>query len=1586
MSLYQHHMFQTSREDAQALSFGYPALLSGSIRLGVALLWMLLMASMAPSLLAQTTVPYNTPGTHTFTVPAGVNQITIQAWGAGGGGGRSGDAGGGGGGGAFTTRTISVTSGQTYTIIVGAGGAGATAANGTAGGHSIISLSATTILQANGGAGASGRAGGAGGSASTEPSGVISFAGGSGGSGSTAGGNNQRVGGGGGGSATSAANGGNGQDGGNQTGGAGGIGEGDGGSGSQGNNTAGNVGNAPGGGGGGGGRNGNGGAGAGGRVIISYEEVTGPTDMIITTQPGQSVAGQNIAGPPTVRVLDIFEDPVSGVDVTVSLNKGSFAAGTITRSTNSEGYAIFDNLVINAADSDYQLTFNADATGVDNAISNLFNVVAAAASNLSITVQPGESVGGGIIPGPPTVQVTDAFGNAVSGLNVTVSLVGGTFAGGTFTKATNASGIAVFDDLVIDEDGENYRLRFSALGVDDVDSNTFNVLSSESTLTLLTSPGTTTAGIILSPNPSVELKNFEGTPIQGVNITVSLNKGIFASGTLTVMTDANGVAVFDDLVIETADTDYRIIFDADESGVANVNSAFFDVTPAAPSQMTMSTQPGTTVAGQSIAGPPAIVLTDAFGNPVGGVNVSVSLNKNSFSSGTFTVATNSEGIATFGDLQITVAATTYQLTFNANATGVADIDSDSFNVVAAAASSMSITVQPETSVAGDFILGPPTVLVTDIYANPTSGVQVNVTLNQNTFASGTTSLSTNTSGLAVFGNLVINTLATGYQLTFNADATGVADVGSNLFDVIEDRTISGTILDGEGNPVAGVSVAATGDLVQTVSTNSVGFYQFTGVQSGNRTIDITPSLAGYTFDPVSITLNNNFSGTPNVGGQDFTAIAITGTYYSRQTGNWNDPASWSESSHTGGVAGRAPVAGDEVIVGNGHTITLTESVSNNESITINSTGILRLETNLISGSGGFTLASGATLQIGSADGISSSGASGNIQVSGIRSFSTGANYAYNGGSAQQTGTGLPTEVNNLTINNSSGVTAASSLTVNGTLTLTSGTFIMPAGASLVTNSVSGSGQVRMQLLINGGKGWYMASSPVGTTYGDLFNGFVTQGYTGSSFPDLQPNILWFDETEIGTTNMAWRTPSNSTNSVVGGRGHFQYVFNGAERPDEAVNYPDQLPITMTANGQEFMTGSSFNFNVSHTSRSAGSITDTDIVEMNTGWNLLGNPTTASLDWEASGWTRTNVDDTYYIWVPGANGGNGDYFVWNQLISDTENPDYIPNELSNGVIAPFQAFWVRANAASPALGMTHAVKTTGGEYVQNGLKSAVAKSYPNPIVLPMKMSAGGMQSRAYITFSETGRMGEDPHDGYRLEPMSDSFIKLYTTTSQHNEPLVINNLPIELDKQVRIPLYTGGQKAFNPVNGTYTLDWSVPSVWPANWGVVLMDHTKQEAINMRHTNSIQFERFETRSNLAAIQQQNQLSLPERIVAHLENPVAKSSLDPNRFTIVITPGDTQEQPKYSPDTPALLMPYPNPVRTDVNIGFTLPEDQRVRVEILDLHGRRVAVLADQVFQAGHNALQTWNVSALRSGIYIVSLQAETHRDTQKITVIR
>lgn len=121
---------------------------------------------------------YTTPGSYTFTIPSAVASVAVVCVGAGGGN-SNGNSGGAGGGGALSYRNaISVTAGQTASIVVGAG---KSQGNG-AGGSSSFTYGGTATTAGGGGAGttsapsASGGAGGTGSGTST-----ATYAGGAGG-------------------------------------------------------------------------------------------------------------------------------------------------------------------------------------------------------------------------------------------------------------------------------------------------------------------------------------------------------------------------------------------------------------------------------------------------------------------------------------------------------------------------------------------------------------------------------------------------------------------------------------------------------------------------------------------------------------------------------------------------------------------------------------------------------------------------------------------------------------------------------------------------------------------------------------------------------------------------------------------------------------------------------------------------------------------------------------------------------------------------------------------------------------------------------------------------------------------------------------------------------------------------------------------------------------------------------------------------------------------------------------------------------------------------------------------------------------
>ncbi|MFA5086693.1 MAG: hypothetical protein WC470_00025 [Candidatus Paceibacterota bacterium] len=135
--------------------------------LGCCLVFLFIVSNSVFAAACPTTNIFTTPGTCTYTVPAGVSSIEVFVMGGGGGGGGgcsgvsststccSGSGGNGGGAAKISHQMVSVTPGQQYEITVGAGGAGSGAGSiyGITGGSSGASSSFGSTVVSAGGAG-----------------------------------------------------------------------------------------------------------------------------------------------------------------------------------------------------------------------------------------------------------------------------------------------------------------------------------------------------------------------------------------------------------------------------------------------------------------------------------------------------------------------------------------------------------------------------------------------------------------------------------------------------------------------------------------------------------------------------------------------------------------------------------------------------------------------------------------------------------------------------------------------------------------------------------------------------------------------------------------------------------------------------------------------------------------------------------------------------------------------------------------------------------------------------------------------------------------------------------------------------------------------------------------------------------------------------------------------------------------------------------------------------------------------------------------------------------------------------------------
>jgi hypothetical protein len=79
------------------------------------------------------------------------------------------------------------------------------------------------------------------------------------------------------------------------------------------------------------------------------------------------------------------------------------------------------------------------------------------------------------------------------------------------------------------------------------------------------------------------------------------------------------------------------------------------------------------------------------------------------------------------------------------------------------------------------------------------------------------------------------------------------------------------------------------------------------------------------------------------------------------------------------------------------------------------------------------------------------------------------------------------------------------------------------------------------------------------------------------------------------------------------------------------------------------------------------------------------------------------------------------------------------------------------------------------------------------------------------------------------------------------------------------------------------------------------------------------------------------------------------------------------------------YPNPFNASVIIEYALPEATHVTIEIYDILGRRVKVIADENKPAGYHRVK-WNTGGEAAGTYFYTIRARDYTKTGKMLLLK
>ncbi|HXL07743.1 MAG TPA: Ig-like domain-containing protein, partial [Gemmatimonadales bacterium] len=510
-------------------------------------------------------------------------------------------------------------------------------------------------------------------------------------------------------------------------------------------------------------------------VFLATATAGGPSasQSSVAAAPATITAGSG-SSTITVTVRDAGGNPVSGATVTLAATPTTGNTLTQPAGTTDLNGQVTGTLSSTAAGTK---TITASVNGTVTVTQTAtVNVTSAAATTIAVHDGNGQTaLAGTAVPIPPSVLVTDEFGNAVAGVAVTFAVApgNGTITGGSQT--TNASGVATVGSWTLSPTAGQNTLTASSgtLSGSPVTFSATGTVGAAATIAA-NSPTSQTApaGTAVSSPPSVLVKDANGNPVAGVAVTFAVAPG---NGTITggsQTTNASGVATVGSWTLSATAGPNTLT--ATSTGLSG-SPVSFSATGTAGTAATIAANSPTSQsasAGTAVNTPPSVIVKDANGNPVAQVAVTFAVAPGN---GTITGAsqtTNASGVATVGSW--TLSATAGPNTLTATSTGLSG-SPVTFSATGTAGTAATIAANSATSQsapAGTAVSTPPSVIVKDANGNPVAQVAVTfaVAPGNGTITGG--SQTTNASGVATVGSWTLS--ATAGPNTLTATSTGLS--------------------------------------------------------------------------------------------------------------------------------------------------------------------------------------------------------------------------------------------------------------------------------------------------------------------------------------------------------------------------------------------------------------------------------------------------------------------------------------------------------------------------------------------------------------------------------------------------------------------------------------------------------------------------------------------------------------------------------------------------------------------------------------------------------------------------------------------
>lgn len=377
------------------------------------------------------------------------------------------------------------------------------------------------------------------------------------------------------------------------------------------------------------------------------------TTLAVITAPSASAPNRTtLPTQPVVQLQTASGTPVSlaGTVVTVSISAGGGTlGGTVTATTSSTGAASFSDLSIAGTVGPRTITFS--AAGLASATATVTLTPGTPASMVANAGASGTGAAGSAVASLPSVKVTDADSNAVSGVAVTFAVAtgGGSLTGATQT--TDAAGIATVAGWTLGTTaGVINTVTASAPSLPALTFTASVTPAAAAKLVFTAAPSTSARNrIALAVQPAMQLQDVYGNVVAqaGTVVTASISAGGGSlGGSATATTSAAGIAAFTNLSV-AGPAGARTLSYA-SPGLAGLSSGLALTAGVAAGIALNAGNNGVAVAGSAVTTAPSVKVTDADGNPVMGVAVTFAVTAGGGSLSGASQTTDALGIATVG--------------------------------------------------------------------------------------------------------------------------------------------------------------------------------------------------------------------------------------------------------------------------------------------------------------------------------------------------------------------------------------------------------------------------------------------------------------------------------------------------------------------------------------------------------------------------------------------------------------------------------------------------------------------------------------------------------------------------------------------------------------------------------------------------------------------------------------------------------------------------------------------------------------------------------------------------------------------------